>query len=623
MKKIIKIIKKSALVLMAVAVFTSTACDRVDNNISVTGVMLDVMSLSLLIGDIEPIYATVEPENATNQTLIWTSSDRDVAWVDNNGVITAVAQGFARIFVTTEDGGFRTACFVLVYEEPVAITSLSFVVGEEYEVSRGHDELLRVNIEPENATDRYLRWDSDDVEVVQVTQSGRIFAIGAGEATVRAIARNSGFDGLEPVFAETKITVLPGPVLVSSVTLSQNELEMDLLLARTATLTATVLPELADNKAVTWSSNNEAVATVEPTGEFTARVTAHSLGEARITVTTEDGERTDFCIVTVDDLPPPEDAVINVTTGMDGATITALINLRVSSGFNNLQVNFEAGQSYAIGECNIPAGVNSIIFNGSAANPPSVVASFIFASETTFNDITFQHMNLSRGDANHLVTMQRETLYNDILFENCNLSVMRSVVRLVAFSEGNSITINNSLMHDMRGWGFVTSEESPSGGFVSTVTVSNSTLTHFCERFVDYRLGGGPAHFYFINNTFCNMTATAPAFSHLWRFESRAAGRFSVTVERCIFAGQNGDVTISSTNADYRSVMTITYAGSYLTSDFPENTSAVWRPLANATRLTLSTTQLFVDPANGNFSIRPEADFAGRNVAGDPRWWDN
>ncbi len=59
------------------------------------------------------------------------------------------------------------------------------------------------------------------------------------------------------------------------------------------------------------------------------------------------------------------------------------------------------------------------------------------------------------------------------------------------------------------------------------------------------------------------------------------------------------------------------FSGSYLTSDFPENTTK----FLNASHLELSTEELFVDPKNGDFHVRPEANFRGRGKVGDPRWW--
>ena len=80
---------------------------------SVTGVTLDQTSLTLTEGDSETLTATVEPSNATNKNVTWSSSDPNVATVEN-GVVTAVGAGTATITVTTEDGGKTATCTVTV-----------------------------------------------------------------------------------------------------------------------------------------------------------------------------------------------------------------------------------------------------------------------------------------------------------------------------------------------------------------------------------------------------------------------------------------------------------------------------------------------------------------------------
>ncbi len=81
--------------------------------IAVTGVSLDVNGLTLNVGDVHTLTATVSPENATNKTVTWSSSDASVVSVQN-GVLTAVATGSAVVTVSTVDGGFHAECFVTV-----------------------------------------------------------------------------------------------------------------------------------------------------------------------------------------------------------------------------------------------------------------------------------------------------------------------------------------------------------------------------------------------------------------------------------------------------------------------------------------------------------------------------
>ena len=98
--------------------------------VPVTGVTLNPTSLSLFTGESETLTATVEPGNATNQNVTWSTSDNTVATVDENGTVTAVGAGEATITVTTEDGTFTATCKVTVtqsiYSISADITALNF-----------------------------------------------------------------------------------------------------------------------------------------------------------------------------------------------------------------------------------------------------------------------------------------------------------------------------------------------------------------------------------------------------------------------------------------------------------------------------------------------------------------
>lgn len=112
---------KALAVLTAIALFGSafTACksdDDGDDDVSVKGVSLDKTSAELEVGGTLKLTATIEPANATNQNVSWSSSDKNVATVAN-GTVTAVAVGTADIIVTTEDGGKTATCTVTIKEK--------------------------------------------------------------------------------------------------------------------------------------------------------------------------------------------------------------------------------------------------------------------------------------------------------------------------------------------------------------------------------------------------------------------------------------------------------------------------------------------------------------------------
>ena len=81
--------------------------------IPVTGVSLNSLSLTLTEGESVTLSASVQPSDATNKNVTWSSSDETVASV-NSGVVTALKQGSTKITVKTEDGGKTATCSVVV-----------------------------------------------------------------------------------------------------------------------------------------------------------------------------------------------------------------------------------------------------------------------------------------------------------------------------------------------------------------------------------------------------------------------------------------------------------------------------------------------------------------------------
>ena len=115
---------KKYFLYIAAAAFLMTACDKEPlledppEEVPVTGVTLNLPDALLLVGGTLTLEATIEPGNATNETVTWSSDDDSVTTVSPEGEVTAVASGTAKITVTTDDGGFSASCSVTVEEDP-------------------------------------------------------------------------------------------------------------------------------------------------------------------------------------------------------------------------------------------------------------------------------------------------------------------------------------------------------------------------------------------------------------------------------------------------------------------------------------------------------------------------
>ena len=251
---------------------------------------------------------------AEKLTIEWTSSDENVATVDETGTVTAVAAGEADVTASVKDADIAASTHIKVVVTPtgvVAPESIDLVTNGE------NTKDLDAKLVPADATDVKLAYESSDESIATVDETGKVTAVANGECTITTYvvadakdadaselsavaveaadseetddsvatmpedlaAMDSAFGVVpENLKAETKVTVTTN---VESVTLDKTE--GVLTVGNTVTVTATVTPDTATNASVTWSSSDEAVATVDSEG----KITAVAPGTATITATSD------------------------------------------------------------------------------------------------------------------------------------------------------------------------------------------------------------------------------------------------------------------------------------------------------------------------------------------------
>ena len=250
--------------------------------VPVASVTLDVTDTSLHVGENMTLSATVNPDNATNKSVIWSSDRPSVATVIN-GRVTAVAIGTAIITVRTTDGDQTAICSVNVM--PISVDNVS-LNKTDTSIIQGYTERLISTVSPENATDKSIVWSSDNPDIATVDSSGEVRAISIGSAIITATT----VDGSKTT--ECTVNVLPIPV--NGVSLNR-ELAYIFVIGNAINLESYVFPTNAANQNINWSSDDLNIATVNSEG----KVTAVSEGTARITATTVDGGYEATCIVIV------------------------------------------------------------------------------------------------------------------------------------------------------------------------------------------------------------------------------------------------------------------------------------------------------------------------------------
>ncbi len=194
------------------------------------------------------------------------------------------ADGTPILKMTYEDelkDEYKTVSLKVNIKIPVTDINLS---KSSLNLAVGQSETLTAAVVPDDATKKDVIWNSSD-DTIATVENGKVTAKKSGTATITVTSADN--EEIKKT-CEVKVITPVTDVTMSPKTLTLNE-------GKTGQLTATVAPSNADNKNVTWKSDNEKVATVSSTG----KVTAKKAGTATITVTTVDGGKTATCKVTV------------------------------------------------------------------------------------------------------------------------------------------------------------------------------------------------------------------------------------------------------------------------------------------------------------------------------------
>lgn len=178
----------------------STTNGKVTVTVPVTSIKLDKTSVTLKKGETSKLVATVTPSDATNKTVTYTTSDKYVAKVSNDGTITAVGGGTATI--TAKVGDKTATCKVTVN---VAQTGISASGGTSKTVELGNTLKLKVSKVPADATDKYsVTWSVADSNIATVSSDGTVKGIALGETTVTA--KSNGWSVTYKITVTEKVT---------------------------------------------------------------------------------------------------------------------------------------------------------------------------------------------------------------------------------------------------------------------------------------------------------------------------------------------------------------------------------------------------------------------------------
>ena len=219
------------------------------------------------VGETQQLTCSFGPYNASElpTAIIWQSDNTSVLSVSAEGLISAIGTGTANI--TAQIAGTSLTASFTITVSAIEATEITINEGgfwDTYELYEGETKQLTATILPENTTDKSVTWSSNNTSVATVDGNGLVIAVSVGTAQIGVTTAN-GVSAYTNILVKAVPVVEPESITINEATGSYILLEQ----GKTFQLTATVLPEDAADKSVTWSSDNPSVATVSATGLVT------------------------------------------------------------------------------------------------------------------------------------------------------------------------------------------------------------------------------------------------------------------------------------------------------------------------------------------------------------------
>lgn len=295
-----------------------------EKQIPATEISINKTTLDLTVGGNETLTATVTPSNSTD-TVAWSSDKTNIATVDGNGKVTAVAAGEATI--TAKAGSKTATCTVTVKAETVKVESITITGKDGVNSIEAEGTLqLTATVTPDGATNKVVKWSSGNTAIATVDEtSGLVTGVAKGSATITATAQDG--NGVTGTF---KVTVTEKQIPITSVTIEATGSGV-IEVGETVTLTAKISPDnTTADKTVEWSitDGNNFVTISNSNGSCT--VTGKAKGEAKITAKVG-GVTSDAYTVTVNEkVIPIESVTVLPTTETIEAGKTTTLNATVN-----------------------------------------------------------------------------------------------------------------------------------------------------------------------------------------------------------------------------------------------------------------------------------------------------
>lgn len=258
----------------------------------------------------------------------------------------------------------------------------------------------------------------------------------------------------------------------------------------------------------------------------------------------------------------------------------------------------------------IPDGMSVTFFGLAGGETPTITLDKNFDIAGSHAYIKFQNVKLEENGAGYFINQSKACTVSEFTLEDCEVSNVKTSFFRIQGKEAKSIgklTLKNSIFTNLcAGYGFIHIDAGSGAGHLDNVEIDGCTFNSICVtgKVFIFSKKTDMKDITIKNSTFYNCNGNGQYFVD---FNTDSFGPNTFLIENCIF-GKSAD---EATNKNIRSKTPATVANSFRTTDF-------FKVIKGVNDTEFSSTQLFTDPANGNFTIK-----AGtlKEKAGDPRWY--
>lgn len=234
------------------------------------------LDIPIAVNETKKIEFDTNLSNLDGRKFLYDSSNKDVAIVNSNGEITGISDGNTIISITSDNN--------IKVEKELKIKYVDIekiILSGDTQIAIDGTGNINYKTEPEIVSDKIIKWESSNPDIVSINDNGEIKGISRGKVTISAISEKGKRENIE----------VRSYIKADSLKMSKDSLRIEKM--KSAQLSVSIIPENADNLGIVWKSSNDAVAKVDDkglvtaVGEGTAIITAQNGTEVKATTNVE------------------------------------------------------------------------------------------------------------------------------------------------------------------------------------------------------------------------------------------------------------------------------------------------------------------------------------------------